>query len=190
MAVVPTGAAGQLAGSRSDADQLTRKIAAISQRATVRAPAPASANLTTITERELNAFFTYGLRNELPGGVVNPTLTLLGMGRVAGRALVDLDRVRGDLNATSLFNPISYLTGRLPVVGTGILRTGNGVATFEFESASVAGVPIPKLLLQEIVAYYSRSPAWPAGISLDDPMALPARIREIRVERGQAIVVQ
>ena len=30
----------------------------------------------------------------------------------------------------------------------------------------------------------------PSGIGLDDPFALPARIREIQVERGQAIIVQ
>ena len=54
----------------------------------------------------------------------------------------------------------------------------------------VSGVPIPKLLLQEIVSYYSKTRENPAGINLDDPFALPAGIREIQVERGQAIVVQ
>ena len=54
----------------------------------------------------------------------------------------------------------------------------------------MGGVPIPKLFLQEIVSYYSRSAEKPAGISLDDPFPLPARIREIQVERGQAIIVQ
>jgi hypothetical protein len=51
-------------------------------------------------------------------------------------------------------------------------------------------VPIPKLVLQEIVSYYSKSETRPAGISLDDEFELPARIREIQVGRGQAIVVQ
>jgi hypothetical protein len=35
----------------------------------------------------------------------------------------------------------------------------------------------------------SRAPEPPSGTSLDDPFALPARIREIQVERGHAIVV-
>ena len=51
-------------------------------------------------------------------------------------------------------------------------------------------MPIPKLLLQEIVSIYSRTAEKPAGIGLDDPFQLPARIREIKVERGQAIIVQ
>ena len=61
---------------------------------------------------------------------------------------------------------------------------------FQLESAAVGGMPIPKLVLQEIVGYYSRTPQNPSGINLDDPFALPARIREIQVQRGQAIVVQ
>jgi hypothetical protein len=40
------------------------------------------------------------------------------------------------------------------------------------------------------VSYYSKTPENPSGINIDDPFALPARIREIRVERGQAIIVQ
>jgi len=51
-------------------------------------------------------------------------------------------------------------------------------------------VPVPKFLLQQIVSYYSRSPEFPNGINIDDPFALPARIREIQVQRGQAIIVQ
>jgi hypothetical protein len=70
------------------------------------------------------------------------------------------------------------------------LTTSNGVGHFQLESASVSGVPVPKLLLQEIVSYYSRSPENTSGIGIDDPFALPARIREIQVERGQAIIVQ
>ena len=90
----------------------------------------------------------------------------------------------------SILDPTNYLTGRLPVTATGVLTTQNGMGRFQMESASVGGVPVPKLLLQEIVSYYSRRPENPAGIGLDDPFALPSRIREIKVERGQAIIVQ
>ena len=51
-------------------------------------------------------------------------------------------------------------------------------------------VPIPKVLLQEIVSYYSRTAENPSGIGLDAPFALPARIREIQVEPGRAVVIQ
>ena len=94
-------------------------------------------------------------------------------------------------SSTSLFDLRSYLTGQLPVTATGVLRTSNGVRTLRaaVRDAS-ASCRFRKLLLQEIVAYYSKSPSRPDGISLDDEFVLPARIREIQVERGQAIVVQ
>jgi hypothetical protein len=145
---------------------------------------------TTVTEQEVNAYLAYEAQHKLPAGMVSPGVTMLGTGRVSGRAIVDLDQVREDRKPTSLLDPMRYLTGRLPVTATGVLKTGNGVATFQFESADVNGVPIPKILLEQIIGYYSRSPARPSGFSLDDPVALPARIREIQLQRGQAIVIQ
>ena len=120
----------------------------------------------------------------------DPYVAILGSGRVSGRAVVDLDAVRKQKNPTSLLDPMNYLMGKLPVTATGVLKTSNGVGRFELESAAISRVPVPKILLQEIVSYYSRTPENPAGISLDDPFALPARIREIQVQRGQAIIVQ
>jgi hypothetical protein len=64
------------------------------------------------------------------------------------------------------------------------------VGRFELQSTTVGGVPIPKRLLQEIVTHYSRTADRPDGINLDDEFMLPARIREIQVEPGHAIVVQ
>jgi hypothetical protein len=143
-----------------------------------------------VTENEVNSYLAFDAASQLPTGVVEPTVTAIGPGRVAGRAVVDLDAVRKSKNPTSLLDPMNYLFGRLPVSATGVLTTSNGVARFALESASVGSVPIPKVFLQEIVSYYSRTPDNPAGINIDDAFALPARIREIQVERGQAIIVQ
>jgi hypothetical protein len=177
----------ELRPQRRDADALKAKVAAIT--AFGERPSRQSRR-TTVTETEVNAYLTYDARNELPVGVVEPTVTILGTGRVSGRAVVDLDAVRKERKPTSLLDPMAYLGGRLPITATGVLTTANGVGRFALESASVSGIPVPKIVLQEIVSYYSRTPQNPAGIGLDDPFALPARIREIHVERGQAIVVQ
>ena len=67
---------------------------------------------------------------------------------------------------------------------------GVRMARLLFESATVSGVRVPKFVLQQIVSYYSKSETYPSGINLDDPFRLPARIREIQVERGRAIVIQ
>jgi hypothetical protein len=178
----------QVRATKRDAQTMKQKVAAIAahgERPTKQG------QRTTVTENEVNSYLTYELGDDLPTGVVQPSVNALGTGRVSGRAVVDLDAVRkAGGNTGGLFDLRSYLTGQVPVTATGVLRTSNGHARLELQSASVAGVPVPKLLLQEIVAYYSKSPSKPGGISLDDEFELPARIREIQVERGQAIVVQ
>lgn len=173
--------------SRRDAALLKQKVATINAHAERQLK---TGRRTMVTENEVNSYLAYDAQAQLPTGVVEPTVTILGPGRLSGRAVVDLDAVRKAKNPTSLLDPMNYLTGRLPVTATGVLKTSNGVGQFALESASVGGVPIPKLILQEIVSYYSRTAENPAGVSLDDPFALPARIREIQVERGQAIIVQ
>jgi hypothetical protein len=169
------------------AAQMKQKVATITAHGV---SATKQARRTTVSENEVNSYLVYDAREQLPAGVVEPSVTILGTGRVSGRAVVDLDAVRKQKAPTSLLDPMNYLTGRLPVTATGVLKTSNGVGHFELESAHVSSIPIPKMLLQEIVSYYSRTPDNPSGISLDDPFALPARIREIQVERGQAIIVQ
>ena len=49
---------------------------------------------------------------------------------------------------------------------------------------------IPKTVLQELLSYYSRTKENPNGINMDDPFELPARIREIRVGKATATIVQ
>ena len=173
--------------ARRDADLLKQKVATIQQ---LSASPTSQVRKTTVTETELNAYQALDAGSDLPAGVVDPSIAILGPGRVSGRAVVDLDAVRKAKNPTSLLDPMNYLMGRLPVSATGTLTTSKGVGRFQLEAATLGGVPLPKLLLQEIVSYYSRSPQNPAGINIDDPFALPARIREIQVERGQAVVVQ
>ena len=172
---------------RRDADALKQKVASI---AAFGERPSRQARRTTVTETEVNAYLVYDAHSDLPVGVVEPWVTIVGTGRVSGRAVVDLDAVRKDKKPTSMLDPMNYLTGRLPITATGVLTTSNGVGRFALESAAVSGIPIPKMVLQEIVSYYSRTPQKPAGIGLDDPFELPSRIREILVERGQAIVVQ
>jgi hypothetical protein len=173
--------------SRRDADQLKQKVAAIAQFG----ERPSQRTLRTmLTENEVNAYLAYDATEGLPAGVVEPSVTILGTGRLSGRAVVDLDAVRKQKNPSSLFDPVRFLGGRLPITATGALITSNGVGRFQLESAAIGGLPVPKTVLQEILSYYSRTPQSPAGINLDDPFPLPARIREIRVERGQAVVVQ
>src|ERR1043166_5902655 len=136
--------------SRRDADQLRQKVATINAHAE---RSLKTGRRTMVTENEVNAYLVYDARDQLPTGVIEPSVSILGPGRLSGRAVVDLDAVRKAKNPTSLLDPMNYLMGKLPVTAPALLTTGNGVGRFSLESASVGGVPIPKLILQEIVSY-------------------------------------
>jgi hypothetical protein len=153
------------------------------------ARAGGSGQVVQFSDAELNAYFRYYAQDQIPTGILEPELTALGEGRVGGRAVVDLDVVRRQKERGWL-DPLGYLTGRLPVTATGTLVTKDGVGQFTLESAEVSGVTMPKTLLQELLSYYSRTPEDPDGINMDDPFELPSRIREIRVGRAQATIVQ
>ncbi|HWP99916.1 MAG TPA: hypothetical protein VNK92_05560 [Vicinamibacterales bacterium] len=164
------------------------RIAARGERRPV-ARAALAPQTTTITERELNAYLRYRARDQIPVGITDPYIWIVGDGRLAGRATIDLDAVRRQ-KMRGWLDPAGYLTGRLPLQVSGRLHTRDGVGRFRLESAEIGGVSVPRPLLQELLAYYSRTPDDPDGVSLDEPFALPAGIREIRVEKGRATIVQ
>lgn len=187
--------------SKADSDALQRKLLEIVAAGGLDTARPAGkavpgtvprARQTSILEREVNSYLRYQLREQVPVGVIDPVITIVGDGRVTGTATVDLDEVKKGQKSSGggLFDPMSYIGGQMPVTAAGTLQTQNGTGRFVLESASISGVPIPKTFLQQVVTYYSRTPENPSGLNLDDAFELPARIREIRVQPGQAIVVQ
>jgi hypothetical protein len=174
--------------TRGDADNLVRKIVQITANSGV--PRAKADRSTTITEPEVNSYLRYHAASEIPTGVTEPYVTIVGGdGRLEGRATVDLDAVRQQ-KKRGWTDPLGYISGKLPIQATGRLQTQDGVGHFTLDTATIGGVQVPKIVLQEVVSYYTRRPDKPSGISLDDPFELPARIREIKVGTGQAVVVQ
>jgi hypothetical protein len=168
----------------ADGDRFASKYAAV----VARGPAPAGVRRkpiqTIITEPEINGYLRYR-STLLPVGVLEPYLFALGDGRVAGVATVDLDAVRLS-KPRGMLDPAQLLRGRVP----GILRSKDGEFRFELESATVAGIEVPKSLLQELVGYYTRSATNPNGYNLDAPFTLQGGIQAVTVEAGRAIIIQ
>jgi hypothetical protein len=187
MAVWLPGSVADSKISREAADRLLRKAIAINENGLLSRPAHAR---TTVTEEELNSFLALDARDQLPVGVAEPRVEMLADGRVVARALVDLDAVRKLRSSGGWLDPSSYLRGQMPVSATGTLHASDGMARFDLESAEIYGIRIPKSLLQEVVAHYSRSSENPRGLDIDAPFPLPSRIRAIEVRKGQAIVLQ
>lgn len=175
--------------SRADGDSFNAKLQRIVAIGNTPRAKTAAVQNTHVTDAEVNSYLKYHAQEQIPVGVVDPLLFAHGNGVVSGQAIVDLDAVRKQKQRGWL-DPMGYLTGRLPLTARGRLITSNGVGRFELESAELSGVTIPKTLVQELLSYYSRTPENPAGINMDDPFELPARIREIRVGAGSATIVQ
>jgi hypothetical protein len=174
--------------SKQQADLFSRKLAQIvGQADTTQQP---GLKRTAVSENEVNSWFAYSAKPLLPQGVTNPQITMLGNGRVAGQAVVDLDAIAKKKQSGGSFDVWNLVGGKVPVNVAGTLRTKDGVGTFQLESADMSGVPLPKSFLQEVVSYYSRTASHPQGVKIDDPFALPASIRQIDVGTGQAVIVQ
>jgi hypothetical protein len=178
-----------VAVSPQQADAFARKIAIINQQGTL-APRSAGARRTPVSETEVNSWFAYRAQPLLPQGMSEAQVTIIGEGKVSGTATLDLEAMGKSRRSGGLIDPWALLGGRLPVTVTGVLHTQNGQGRFELQQAAVSGVPIPKTLLQELVSYYSRTSDDPAGVNLDEAFNLPAKIRQIEVGQGQAVVVQ
>jgi hypothetical protein len=182
-------ASGAAKVSPQQADAFARKLAIISAQSSLAARA-ANARRTSVSEDEVNSWFAYRAQPLLPQGMTEPQVSILGNGKVSGTATVDLEAVARSRRTGALLNPWNLVGGRVPVSVIGVLRTQNGRGQFDVEETTVSGIPVPNSLLQEMVAYYSRTANDPDGIRLDDPFELPANIRQIEVGQGQAVVIQ
>jgi hypothetical protein len=177
--------------SRQSAEDFSQKMALIQHQGEATTSQSVGARRTRLTEDELNSWFMFRAQPVLPAGVSQPQVTIVGEGRVAGQATIDLDAVaKRRSSGGGAFDPLSLIGGKVPVSVSGILHTRDGQARFEVQRAEMSGIPVPVTVLQEVLTYYSRSDERPQGVRLDDVFALPANIRQIEVGQGQAVVVQ
>src|SRR5688572_1919321 len=145
---------------------------------------------TTFTQAETNSYLKYNATDLLPTGMTQPEITLLGQGRLSGKAIIDLDVVRQKNSSGGWLDPTSYLTGKLPVTASGRIITGDGKARFEVERAEVSGITVPRSLLAQMVNFFTRTADNPRGSSIDDTFEMPANILRIDVESGRFTVHQ
>jgi hypothetical protein len=175
--------------TRTEAENMARKLEAIETRGITPAKAPAKPVSTSFTEREVNSFFKFMGPMFMPTGISNTQLGFGADGNVNGRAIVDLNAIR-TAEARGWLDPLAYVAGSMEVQVAGRLLASNGKGVFQFQSASIGGVPVAKSVVQELLAFYTKSPEYPKGLNLDDPFELPSNIRSVQTKVGTATVVQ
>jgi hypothetical protein len=192
---VAMGAVGLGAGahaqelSRADADAMQAKLTRMQEAAeSPRAPG-APPVITSLSESEINAYFEHYGESFLPPGIAKPRATLLDGGRVVARAIVDLSTVRIS-GGGGLFDPLSYLKGSVAVVATGRVAGSDGQGVIRFESATLAGISVPKQVAQDLLQFYTRTADRPGGFQFDEPFAMPARVQSVSGVRGSVTVTQ
>lgn len=163
------------------AEAFEKKIVLVQQQAEHKA---SKDRPTGFTQAETNSYLKFKAGDLLPVGLTQPEITMIGNGRVSGKAVVDLDVVRQKQGSGGWFDPTSYLTGKLPVTASGRIVTGDGKGRFELEHAEVSGVTIPKSFLGQMVNFFTRTADNPRGSSIDDTFELPAHIQRIDVNAG------
>ena len=173
--------------SKPQADSFARKIIVIKEHG---GRTPVTARRTTVTEGEVNSWFLYHGQPLMPVGVKDPKVVAVGNGKLLGVVTVDLEDIGKQRSSGGTLDAWRYLGGKLPISLSGVLHTKAGRGHFVLERADIAGVPVPRMFVQEIVSHYTRTEDHPNGIRLDDPFELPASIKQIDVGQGQAVVVQ
>ncbi len=185
LTVVPAVARQQPRLSKQDADRFEGKLTRIVAFGNEKRARAAKPDRRRSSDAEVNAYFEYAAKDQVPAGIVEPTLNALGDGRVGGRAIVDLDAVRKQKQRGWL-DPLAYLTGTLPLTASGHAdHEGRRRTVPARVGARSPASPSRRSLLQELLSVLLADAGEPAGINMDDPFELPARIREIRVGQGQ-----
>lgn len=191
VAALGVSAAAQTAAQKRDNDKMQQSLDAI----TARANAPAVKGKTppplrtSFTDAQFNAWLLGDGKDNVPVGLLQPVVGFPAAGKVTAKAVVDLDAVRKS-KQRGMMDPMNLLSGLVPVTLTGTLSGAGGMATFDVESATLGTWPLPRSVLQELLAYYSKSPQFPDGIALGKPFPLPSAVQSLTIARGIATVVQ
>ena len=178
--------------SKEDGDRLERKIDEIANNGATPRPQP---KRTPVSESEMNSYLNINFKQKIPKGLTNPEIAILGNGALAGRVLVDLDEFNRNRRPQGLMDPLAYLSGKVPVTARGVLRAQDGKGRFQLGGAEIHGIALPKQVIQELVQgmdgmEWVLSALQANGFDIDAPFDLPAKIREIAINKGEAIVVQ
>lgn len=177
------------APSQADADSMRAKLAFVGETGDRLPDATLQPVRTSFTDREANAYLKVYGPAFLPLGLTDPQIEIAGLGRVTTRGLVDLDVVRLSRQRDWL-DPLNYLSGLLEFTATGVVTGSSGKGVAVFESATLAGISVPKSIVQELLRYYTTTPEWPNGFDLDMPVELPANIQSVLFEPGRATIIQ
>jgi len=174
--------------SQAQADAFAEKLDSLQARSRTPARTGSVRDSVIVTEAEINSYVNLTLGPTLPAGLTDVEIQL-DRDRLHATASVDMDQVKRDLGKLSPWNPLSLLTGRVPVEVTGRYAAAeDGFGRVEVEEARAAGVLIPMAMLEQMIAGATRTSSSPDGFDINAPFRLPSPVRRVRVMPGRAFL--
>jgi len=174
--------------SWAEAEALDRKLTAIEKQRVV-APRKGRPETVTVTESELNSYLNLTMAEKLPKEVKDLEVHLLEHERLQANGLVDLDKVKAKVAATSSsWNPLLLMGGFVPVQLRGRLVNRDGFGSIVWEDVQVNTWSLPVSLLEQMVASATKKPDNPEGVDISAPFRLPYSVRRVRLEPGRAFL--
>ncbi len=181
-APAPASVSDSLGVSQEWAEALARKL-----QTALNAPRGRALSPLIVTEGELNSYLNITLRSKLPPEISDLRLRF-ERDRLSANASVDFDLIKTKLPTLGPFNPLSFMTGKVPAVAAGRLSADNGFASVQLEELRLGSVPIPMTLVEQAVASSTRSAEQPQGVDVHAPFRLPYGIRRVRLQAGKALL--
>jgi hypothetical protein len=143
-----------------------------------------------VSEGELNSYLNLSPNLKLPEGLTEVEFRF-EREQIDARAQLDLDLVRGKakLGSGSPLDPLTLLSGNIPIEVRGRLRSEDeGFGAFEIQDVRLGPVPLPVSVLAQIVASATRTQADPQGFDIRSPFRLPYALKRVRVQPGRALL--
>jgi hypothetical protein len=171
--------------TRSQADAFDRKLEQVRVRAASRTAKKPPASVQ-VSESEVNAWLRSDPANR-PNGVSEMTVRFEPQ-RIVARGLVDLDLLKPKMKL-SPWNPLSWISGIVPVEAAGAVQSGDGKVSVAWEQVTVSSIPISTSMLRELVLTSTRSSKrYPGGLDITAPYPMPYGVKRIRLDATRAVI--
>jgi hypothetical protein len=137
-----------------------------------------------LMEDDVNSWLDLVIQGRDQYGVKEVQVDFLGGNRINGTAEIDMDKVSLEGYSAQLFK--NFLTGVQKVNVTGLLECENGKGQFSVEEASLNGVNVPAVLVEQILSYVSTRQ--PPNVDITEPFNLPSDVRSVKVLEDRVVI--
>jgi len=140
-----------------------------------------------LSEDEINSYLRYDYAPEIPKGLSDPHIRL-EPDRVYGDVLVDFVEWKAAQGEEPGMLLAFLLRGKKRVEVVARWRSGEGKGRADIEQVKIGGIPVSAAVVTFLIENVVQ-PRYPEAV-VERPVELGYGLREIRVERGRAILAR